>query len=100
MKRALTYVTCAIFAGILLMLVPLITVAGIRIQDHTLSMTFAMAEGMEKLEGRAYDLGSQNYPLSTEVGVFAASFLFALTMYLWFRRKIPHEYKWARFPPY
>lgn len=98
MKKILLYSAVAVVLGLLLTLVPLITLAEIRAEDHY-AMLGSFCEQLEKLEGPR-GLGGPKYS-AADVEVFAISFVIALVVYVLFKRRTPHrDYRWIGPYPY
>jgi len=95
LKKILLYLLVAIALGLSLTLIPLITLAEIKTEDHYATF-FSLPEQMEKLERSADSLDKPTYS-SEGVEVFAISFIIASAVYLSLRRRTPrHDYRWIR----
>ena len=88
MKKILLYSAAAVVLGLLLMLVPLITLAKIR-PNHYHAMRNSLSEKLETLDG-TYDFGGSKYS-AADVKVFAISFVVALVAYMLFKRRRPYS---------
>ena len=98
MKKILLYSAVAVVLGLLLTLVPLITVARIR-SDHYLAMPKSLPENLETLDG-TYSFEGYRYS-AADVNVFAISFVVALVVYMLFKRRKSHrDYRWVGPYPY
>lgn len=98
LKKILVYFAVAVVLGLFLMLVPLITIAEIRVEnDHAIPRS--LWAGLEKLEGD-YDLDASKYS-DIDLEIFAISFVVALVVYVLFKRRLPHhEYRGLAPYPY
>ena len=98
MKKILLYSAVAVVLGLLLTLVPLITVARIR-SDHYLAMPKSLPENLETLDG-TYSFEGYRYS-AADVNVFTISFVVALVVYMLFKRRKSHrDYRWVGPYPY
>ena len=94
MKKAVTYVVIAIFLGIALTIVPLVTLAEINPTDNH-SMQISVLHKMRELEG--YSSLERKENTSDEVTVLAVSFIIACIGYMVLKRKTPrYQYQWGR----
>ncbi|RLI17816.1 hypothetical protein DRO44_02655 [Candidatus Bathyarchaeota archaeon] len=94
MKKAVTYVVIAIFLGIALTIVPLVTLAEINPTDNH-SVQISVLHKMRELEG--YSSLERKENTSDEVTVLAVSFIIACIGYMVLKRKTPrYQYQWGR----
>ena len=94
MKKAVAYLVIAIFLGIALTIVPLVTLAEINPTDNH-SMQISVLHKMRELEG--YSSLERKGNTSDEVTVFAVSFIIACIGYMVLKRKTPrYQYQWGR----
>jgi len=94
LKKAVVYLVIAIFLGIALIIVPLVTLAEINPTDNH-SIQISVFHKMRELEG--YSSLERKENTSDEVTVFAVSFVIACIGYMTLKRKRPHhEYRWGR----
>ena len=94
MKKAVAYLVIAIFLGIALTIVPLVTLAEINPTDNH-SIQISVFHKMRELE--SYSSLERKENTSDEVTVFAVSFVIACIGYMTLKRKRPHhEYRWGR----
>lgn len=89
MRKNLLYLTSAIIVGLLMVLVPLVTVAGIETDNATSLPEFTM-KGMNTLD-KTQLVDASRIP-SNEVEALAISFFVALFAYALFKRKHPRRY--------
>ncbi|MDI6905211.1 MAG: hypothetical protein QMD13_06975 [Candidatus Bathyarchaeia archaeon] len=82
MKKILVYSAVAVVLGLILTLVPLITLTEIQAENHY--MAGSLSEQLEKLEG-TYGLNAPKYSVA-ELEIFAISFVIALVVYVVFKR--------------
>ncbi len=87
LKKILSYSILAVILGLALVLLPLITVAEIRPQNSYL-LPESLSGRFKQVEGVYYDVPQSS---SSDVQVFAVSFLMALVAYLLVRRKRPYR---------
>ena len=98
MKKTLLYSAAAVVLGLLLTLVPLITLAKIRPYYYH-AMRNSLPEKLETLDG-TYGFRGYSYS-AADVNVFAISFVVALVVYMLFKRRRPHrDYRWVGPYPY
>jgi hypothetical protein len=76
--------------GLLLMLVPLITISEVK-ANNNFPMPEHLLDQLEKIEGK--------YSSDVDVEVFAISFVIALVAYLLVKSRIPHR-EYERIGPY
>jgi len=94
LKKALAYFVAAVFLGILLTIVPLITLAEINPTNNR-PMSFNVLSKMRELESYSNLKSQEN--MSDEVTVLAISFIIASVGYMTLKRKIPHyKHQWGR----
>jgi len=94
LKRILVYSTVAVVLGLALTLVPLITLAEIRGENHFV-MRHSFPQQLERLEG-TYGLDAPKRSVS-DVRILAFSFVIALVAYGLFKRRTPHhDHRWGR----
>jgi len=94
LKKAVTYVVIAIFLGIALTIVPLVTLAEINPTDNH-SVQISVLHKMRELEG--YSSLERKENTSDEVTVLAVSFIIACIGYMVLKRKTPrYQYQWGR----
>ncbi len=96
MKKILVYLAVAVVLGLFLTLVPLITIAEIRVENEY-AMPESLWEGLEKLEGTRFLDTSQYSDAGLEI--LAISFVIALVVYVLFKRRLTHH-EYRRFPLY
>jgi hypothetical protein len=97
LKRILIYSALAVILGLVLVLVPLVTLAEIGIQDNY-GMPEALYMKLKEVEG-----ARSNMPRFSEsdVEVLGMCFVLALAAYVLSRRKMPeHEYRWTGQSPF
>jgi len=97
LKRIIIYFAAAVLAGLSLTLIPLITSGEINVRSNYLLIPEYVAEHLSQTEENS-DLNATRYPIN--VGIFVISFIIALVAFLLVRRKIPHDYKRIRMPPF
>jgi len=87
LKKILLYSGVAVVLGLLLTLVPLVTLAEFRAENYgARSYAQSLSERMKSLEG-AHGLDKPAYS-TTNVQVFGVCFTIALVVYVLFRRRI------------
>ena len=88
LKKILLYSGVAVVLGLLLTLVPLITLAEFRAENHYDTPPYAtvLSEGMKSLEG-THGLDKPAYS-TTDVQVLGVCFAIASVVYVLFRRRI------------
>ena len=94
LKKILLYSGVAVVLGLLLTLVPLITLAEFRTENHYDATLYAQSlpERMKRLEG-TYGLDTPAYS-TANLQVLGVCFAIALVVYVLFRRRIPlHDYR-------
>jgi hypothetical protein len=94
LKKTLLYSGVAIVLGLLLTLVPLITLAEFRPENHydTTAHIQSFSGQMKRLEG-TYGLDKPAYT-GVDLQVLGVCFTVALVIYLFFKRRIPlHDYR-------
>lgn len=98
MKKIVLYVSAAAIIGVLITLVPLITVAQIGIGGNT-QKPESLGQGFGQLEG---EHGSNNPTVnSSDLAVLAVSFIIALLAYALVGTKAPRRYNLRLgVPPY
>jgi hypothetical protein len=97
LKKILLYSAVAVVLGLLLTLVPLITLAEFRAEN---SAVYSFQAKMREIETPTYGGDTQTFSAYV-LDVLAISFAIALVVYVLFKRRIPHdEYRWIREYPY
>jgi len=93
LKKILLYSGVAVVLGLLLTLVPLITLAEFRAENYDATLyAQSLSERMKSLEG-AYGLDKPAYS-TADLQVLGVCFAIALVVYVLFRRRIPlHDYR-------
>jgi hypothetical protein len=84
LRKALVYSVFAILLGLLLVLVPLVTLAGIGAQDNY-KPNELFSERLEQLDGRT----SNNRSSTSDVESLALSFIIVLAAFVFLRRRRP-----------
>jgi hypothetical protein len=84
LRKALIYSVFAVLLGLLLVLVPLVTLAGIGAQDHY-KPNELFSERLEQLDGRTPD----NRSSTSDVESLALSFIIVLAAFVFLRRRKP-----------
>jgi hypothetical protein len=96
LRKALIYSVFAVFVGLLLVLVPLVTLAGIGSQDNY-KPNELFSERLEQLDGRTPD----NRSSTSDVESLALSFIIVLAAFVFLRRRKPQfERRMAEMPWY
>ena len=99
LKKILLYSAVAVVLGLLLTLVPLITLAEFRPENHY-SVFYSLSEKMGEIEKPTYDRDTSAFS-AYNLDILAISFVIALVVYVLFKRRIPHDdYRWIRGYPY
>jgi len=94
LKKAVAYLVIAIFLGIALTIVPLVTLAEINPTDNH-SMQISVFHKMRELE--SYSSLERKENTSDEVTVLAVSFIIACIGYMVLKRKTSrYQYQWGR----
>jgi hypothetical protein len=94
LKKILLYSGVAVVLGLLLTLVPLITLAEFRAENHYDATLYAqsLSGQMKRLEG-TYGLDKPVYS-TADLQVLGVCFAIALVVYVLFRRRTPfHDYR-------
>jgi len=102
LRRTLLYSAVAVVIGLLLTLVPLITLAEIKAGYNHYAMPSSLSQRMETLEGaRAhFDADTPRYS-AYDLEILAFSFVIALVAYVLFKRRTPHhDHRWSGPFPY
>jgi len=86
LKKILLYFLVAVVLGLLLTIIPLITLAEFEAEDHYATF-FSLPDQMRKLERPAEGLGKSTYS-SEGIAVFAISFIIAALVYLSLKRRM------------
>lgn len=94
MKKILVYFLVAVLLGLSLTLVPL---ASIKAENGYNAIPQSIQERLKTLEG-THDSGATTYS-SSDVEIFAISFVIALVVYLLFKHILPQHY-YRRIRPY
>jgi hypothetical protein len=89
LKKALMYFDCGIVLGILITLIPLITLAEFNIENR-LPQPRSLSDEFRGIEG-SYGLGTSRAPVS-DLAPLVISFVVAMVAYLLVRRRIPGRY--------
>jgi hypothetical protein len=89
LRKTLLYLTSAIIIGLLVVFVPLVTVAEIN-AENTISPSAYTQEGLKTLDRTQFVDASRIPP--NEVEALAISFFIALAAYILFKRKHPRRY--------
>ncbi len=97
MRKSLLYLTIAIILGIAVTLAPLIAVALIR-QDTSGNVPRFLGEFGSLERGSNQFNSPESY--ASDFTVVVVSFVIAVTLYLFVRRRIPRGFTHVRFPPY
>jgi len=87
LKRILLYSVSASVLGLLLTLVPLITLAEMKVEDHYAPF-YSLPEQLRNLEKSADSIDKPTYS-SEDIEVFAISFVVASAAYLSLKRRRP-----------
>jgi ABC-type uncharacterized transport system permease subunit len=86
MNKTLLYSLVAVVLGLVLMLVPLITLTEVNANGYSLMPDY-FSRQLEKVE--------QTYNSDIDLRIFAVSFVIALIAYLWVKHKMPkRDYGW------
>jgi hypothetical protein len=90
MNKTLLYLWAAAILGIMVTIVPLITLIGIGDRNQDEFYTKSLGEGLKRLDGSS----SSNTPRSdnSDLAVLAISLAIALAVYTVVRRRIPRDY--------
>ncbi len=96
MRKSLLYLTAAVILGITITLVPLVTLALIRRDIYMHSQFFSEFGSLER--GSFQLKSSQSYV--SDFTVLTVSFVIAMVLYLFVRRRVPRDFARIRFPPY
>jgi hypothetical protein len=84
LRKALLYTVAAIVLGVLLTLIPLITLTGSEAGTFQMSRD-ALANSMDKLEN-IYDIKTGGLPLDSRIFIF--SFVVAAVFYVFFKFRV------------
>ena len=85
MNKILVYSAVAVVLGLMLIIVPLITLAEIIAENHYAPVG-SFCKELEKLEG-TYGLDAPKYS-AADLEIFAISFVIALVVYVLFKRRL------------
>ena len=96
MRKSLLYLTAAVILGITITLVPLVTLALVQRDVNVRSQLFSEFGSLER--GSFQSSSSQSYV--SDFTVLTVSFVIAMVLYLFVRRRIPRDLARIRFPPY
>ena len=96
MRKPLLYMTAAVILGITITLVPLVTLALVRRDIYVRSQFLNEFGSLER--GSFQSNSSQSYVL--DFTVLTVSFVIAMVLYLFVRRRVPRDFARIRFPPY
>ncbi len=96
MRKSLLYLTAAIILGIAITLVPLAALTLVRRDVYERSQFFSDFGSLERSSFPSNS--SQSYV--SDFTVLAVSFVIAMVLYLFVRRRIPRNFARIRFPPY
>ena len=95
MKKTALYLTAAVILGLLMIIVPLITLAETKPETQYV-FPDALTRSLKELNGTRQDT---SLTPGNDVGIIAVSFLFALIAYLLYKRRRPHiDYGLFRVP--
>jgi hypothetical protein len=87
LKRILAYSIVAIFAGLLLVLLPLVTIIGVEAEGHgELSRVFSESQAAQRGSN-----SGQSEPSNSDVESLALSFIIAVFAFMFFRRRSPRK---------
>jgi hypothetical protein len=95
-RKSLLYLTAAVILGITITLVPLVTLALVQRDVNVRSQLFSEFGSLER--GSFQSSSSQSYV--SDFTVLTVSFVIAMVLYLFVRRRIPRDLARIRFPPY
>jgi hypothetical protein len=95
-RKSLLYLTAAVILGIAVTLVPLATLALVRRDIYVRSQFFSEFGSLER--GSFQLNSSQSYV--SDFTVLTVSFVIAMVLYLFVRRRVPRDFARIRFPPY
>ena len=96
MRKSLLYLTAAVILGIAVTLVPLVTLALIQRDIYVRSQFFSEFGSLER--GSFQSSPSQSYV--SDFTVLTVSFVIAMVLYLFVRRRVPRDFARIRFTPY
>ena len=95
MKKTLLYLTAAVILGLLMILVPLVTLAQTK-PDTQYMLPESLSRSLRDLEGTRQE---STLPPGSDIEILAVSFVFALIAYLLYKRRRPHiDYGLFRVP--
>jgi len=95
-RKSLLYLTAAVILGIAVTLVPLVTLALIQRDIYVRSQFFSEFGSLER--GSFQSNSSQSYV--SDFAVLTVSFVIAMVLYLFVRRRVPRDFTRIRFPLY
>jgi len=95
-RKSLLYLTAAVILGITITLVPLVALALVRQDIYMRSQLFSEFGSLER--GSFQSSPSQSYV--SDFTVLTVSFVIAMVLYLFVRRRFPRDFARIRFPPY
>ena len=96
MRKSLLYLTAAVILGITITLVPLVTLALIQRDIYARSQFLNEFSSLER--GSFQSNSSQSYV--SAFAVLTVSFVIAMVLYLFVRRRVPRDFARIRFTPY
>jgi hypothetical protein len=95
-RKPLLYLTAAVILGMAVTLVPLVTLALVRRDIYVRPQLFSEFGSLER--GSFQSNPSQSYV--SDFTVLTVSFVIAMVLYLFVRRRVPRDFARIRFPPY
>lgn len=97
MRKMALYVTIGTVVGLLIMLVPIISVAEFQTENHFLSGS-TLSDDLRRLDG--YFGLNASVPSFSDLGILVASFIVATVVYFLVKRRLPaRDREWTRLPP-
>lgn len=94
MKKTLVYAAVAVTLGLMLTLIPLITVAELKPYYNG----GPRLEPLQKLEGTRASISAYS---ASDIEIITICFIMALAVYLWSKHRMPSGNRdWMRQPPY
>lgn len=96
MRKSLLYLTAAVILGIAVTLVPLVALTLVRRDVYGRSQFFSEFGSLER---GSFQL-SPSQSCVSDFSVLTVSFVIAMVLYLFVRRKVPRNFARIRFPPY
>lgn len=88
LRRTWVYSIIAVFVGLLLVLAPLVTIIGVRAEDHQEQRAALFSENLRTSKGSGSQASDSTTP---EVESLALSFAIALFAFVFFRRRRPQS---------